>query len=558
MSAFSNCRHVSLAVMFLNPIVWYYLENPPMHLVSTMPIRVFSFVSVWFFFVIGMTVTLTMAFAAADDTQSCDVVWNSPSIDARGSMPIGNGEVGVNAWAEPSGDLQFYISRSDSYSEVSRLLKVGLIKIALLPNPFANGLPFVQHLHINDGYIEFRGGSPGSEVNIRLFVDADQPVIHCEAWSQVPEEVMVSVESWRTTARTLTGEDLGGVWTMAGAPYPLVESADHFDALSPVEVAWYHRNETSCVPATMSLQGIDTAPAGWHDPLLHRTFGGLVTGTGLVAIDPQTMRTKMPLRYFALQIACPCAQTGTPQEWIGEAQLAQSLSHDPNAALSETEHWWHTYWNTAWVRVTGDVPTIAANSGPSPSLPAASLTQAYCWQRYMQACGGRGNFPIKFNGGEFTVSPEGTMTYADTRHWGDAHWWQNIRHIYYPMLAEGNFDMMQPFFRMYENAVPIGEARAKFAEHVGGCFFPETMSVWGTYANSDYGWNQAGPSNTGIEASPWHTKTRNQGPELVEMMLDYWDYTQDKTFLETELVPMAKAVLTYFDNHSTPIRAGSW
>ena len=42
------------------------------------------------------------------------VVWDSPSADARGSMPLGNGDIALNAWVEPGGDLLFYIGKTDS------------------------------------------------------------------------------------------------------------------------------------------------------------------------------------------------------------------------------------------------------------------------------------------------------------------------------------------------------------------------------------------------------------------------------------------------------------
>ena len=40
-----------------------------------------------------------------------NVVWDTPSADSAGSMPLGNGEIALNAWVEPSGDLLFYIAR---------------------------------------------------------------------------------------------------------------------------------------------------------------------------------------------------------------------------------------------------------------------------------------------------------------------------------------------------------------------------------------------------------------------------------------------------------------
>ena len=36
-----------------------------------------------------------------------EVVWDTPSADYNGTMPLGNGEIALNAWIEPSGDLRF-------------------------------------------------------------------------------------------------------------------------------------------------------------------------------------------------------------------------------------------------------------------------------------------------------------------------------------------------------------------------------------------------------------------------------------------------------------------
>ena len=65
-----------------------------------------------------------------DRTKPCNVVWTTPSHDATGSMPLGNGQMGINLWVEEDGDLRFYISRTDSLSEASRLLKVGSVRIS--------------------------------------------------------------------------------------------------------------------------------------------------------------------------------------------------------------------------------------------------------------------------------------------------------------------------------------------------------------------------------------------------------------------------------------------
>jgi hypothetical protein len=53
------------------------------------------------------------------------VVWDSPSQDMHGSMPIGNGDIAANFWVEPSGDLVFYLSKSDTWDANQELLKPG-------------------------------------------------------------------------------------------------------------------------------------------------------------------------------------------------------------------------------------------------------------------------------------------------------------------------------------------------------------------------------------------------------------------------------------------------
>ncbi len=69
------------------------------------------------------------------DPSRYNVVWTSPSTDHNGSMPLGNGDITLNAWVEESGDLLFYVGKSDSWDENGRLLKVGRVRVSLDPRP---------------------------------------------------------------------------------------------------------------------------------------------------------------------------------------------------------------------------------------------------------------------------------------------------------------------------------------------------------------------------------------------------------------------------------------
>ncbi|KAH0534174.1 hypothetical protein FGG08_007221 [Glutinoglossum americanum] len=641
-------------------------------------------------------------------TEESDVIWTTPSHDASGSLPLGNGEVGINLWVEEGGDLLFYISRSDSFAETARLLKVGQVRVSFSPNPFVAGKPFRQALRLRDGLCEITAGDGQQAVTLQVFVDADHPVVHCVGTTTGPMSVKVHVESWRTEAHTITdGDEMISAWHLKGAPFPITESADIFPGVSKTAVAWYHRNESSpAFSASLKTQGLESAANTVHDPLLHRTFGGWATGdSNFTATDSRTLSTTELVEAFAFRVAAPCQQSTNVAAWLTAAGKSADAAKDAAKARQRTTAWWRAYWERSWVVVSGDrgisipgerhplrigydsdkqnlfpgtlgrtsvysralsdaevvklttaafdqaVPVtmglIGTGDGTQRELPNASLdfshgvtmeawikpdgervgrifdkttaglrdgflfdiypkdtlrvlfgardlnvpavlkagvwqhvaltldadsgavwlyldgkrvggwpgtearspvTQGYTLQRYMQACGGRGTYPIKFNGGIFTVEPkvDGRPHNADWRAWGETHWFQNVRHMYHPMIAGGDFEMMLPFFRMYENVRPLAEARTRLYHNAEGTYFPETMTVWGTYPNSDYGWDRTGKQPKEVD-TPWWRWAWNQGPELVALMLDHWDYTQDATFLKAHTLPMAVSILKYFD-----------
>jgi len=49
-----------------------------------------------------------------------------------------------------------------------------------------------------------------------------------------------------------------------------------------------------------------------------------------------------------------------------------------------------------------------------------------------------------------------------------------------------------PCAGFYRAVLPLCEARAKLYHGVAGAYFPETMTIFGTYANKDYGWDRRG------------------------------------------------------------------
>lgn len=302
--------------------------------------------------------SLTSASAAAPpELDRYNVVWKTPSRNAAGSMPIGNCEVGLNVWVEEGGDLRFYIARTDAWSEASRLMKLGGARVSLTPNLFAKGAPFRQELKLRDGRIEIAAG----DVRLKVFVDANAPVIHVVGESKQPLGVRAALEYWRTEKKVLMGGELGSSWTMQAGP-PEIEVWESADVVKDTgdAVTWYHRNEHSCVPLTLKHQSLEKFADLVKDPILHRTFGGSMAASGFVKDGATALKSAAPVKKFNVRIATHSAVTDTPAAW--EKQLAgiAASSADSASAQKATAAWWNAFWNRSWVFVEGDNAAVAA------------------------------------------------------------------------------------------------------------------------------------------------------------------------------------------------------
>jgi hypothetical protein len=476
----------------------------------------------------------------------CNVTWTTPSQDSSGSMPLGNGDIGLNVWVEPNGDLVFYISKTDAWSEVSRLLKIGRVRVRC---GAARGEPFEQTLDLERGEMRIRLG----DVALAVWVDAHHPVVHVEARGARPFAIEARAEIWRAAAREIAGDELFSAYGMMGAPHPVVESGDAL--VSPAELAdlealrgaaaWYHRNPSSIWGESMALQGLDGLLPASADPLIGRTFGAALAGDGLQRVpgQPAALRSAQPASRHLLSIHVLTAQASSVGAWLEQLdqQAARVNAADFSARRAAHAQWWRDFWQRSWIYATG---------------PGADVvTRGYALQRYLSACAGRGAYPIKFNGSLFTVDADEARGDgapirfdADYRSWGGPYWFQNTRLAYWPMLAAGDYDLMAPLFMMYLDALPLLKARTQRYFGHAGAFFPETMDFWGTYANTNYGWDRAGkparlPDNRYIGFY------YACGLELLALMLDYADHTQDAGFAQGALLPWAAEILAFYDQH---------
>jgi len=437
-----------------------------------------------------------------------NVTWDQPGRNSADSMPLGNGDVGLNVWTEGNGDLVFYIGKNDAWSEdiksrfggAKGLLKLGRVRVSLSPNPFVDTPTFSQTLVLEEGSILLKSQAADGESRMRIWVDANRPVIHVDVKCDDPVKIRVALESWRQEKTEHLGVDT------------ILDNQTN-------RIAWFYRNANREIPAYMD-----------------RTFGGVIEGKGLVSLDSNTLESQAGKTHHA-SIHTLTAQSPTPQEWLStlnsQIEKTNSLSYDQ--AWKEHVAWWEQFWNRSWIFVSGNEDAITA-------------TRGYILQRFKNACSSRGDYPIKFNGSifnvdnpAFKVNDRSVDTFpvdADFRKWGYQYWFQNTRCIYWPMLVSGDFDLMKPLFQMYRDMIEGNAEQVRAYYGHGGAYIQETSPSWGGLRKIDK------------DTTAGHTGRYYQSIlELSAMMIDYYAFTQDKEFVRETLLPVADAGVTFYAEH---------
>ena len=455
------------------------------------------------FYLLGLLALLTFAGhvqAAPPQLDAYNETWTTPSEDSRGSMPLGNGDIGLNVWVEKNGDLIFYISKTDAWSDNvgagKGLPKVGKVRIALTP-ALVTASGFVQTLKLATGEIEVHSG----DTVLRVWVDANRPLVHVESESARPNEWQVAFESTRPVPEKYL-------------------QADVIVTNLPNRVIWYYRNQNKTVRQ-----------------LTNRTFGAEIFGDHLLAASATALHSAQLAKKQAVGIAVLTAQTETPEQWLAQLQEVAKAAEAVPLETARRAHaqWWDVFWNRSWIFATGDDA-------------ATKVTRGYVLQRFVSACAGRGGAPIKFNGSIFTMDwhksekvkgvQTNSIVVADARDWGGQYWFQNTRPMYWPMLQSGDFEMMQPLFKMFRAILPDNEKEVQEFYHHEGAYFAETKPFYG-------GINRLAVDAPGKYTDFYYTPIL----ELSSMMLDYYAYTGDKAFVRETLLPIADAGMKFFDQH---------
>lgn len=485
-----------------------------------------------------------------------NIIWNSQSRNAGESMPCGGGDIGLNVWVE-KGELLVYMAKSGSFDENNALLKAGRIRVKCTPNVF-EGAYIKQELKLEDGSIQIDGKNNKLQTTIKIWVDVFRPVIHIDISGNEAVKASVSYESWRYADRVMKGKANNANSYKWAPPAEVITYKDNV-GFKGSSVLFYHRNRAD-VPnvfdVTVKQQGLEAVKDQLYNPIANLTFGGSLQGNNLQPAGTYTgtymdtdfkgwkLQSKKAGRNHHITVLLHTAQTPSAEAWLtGLQQVTSEAAKNSATAVQQTRSWWKQYWQRSFVYVQ----------------PARPDTGSVSWQtgrnyqlfRYMLGCNAMGNYPTKFNGGLFTYDPaatDSTMRFTpDFRNWGGGiHTAQNQRLVYWPMLKNGDYDVMKPQFDFYLRILRAAELRSETYWHHAGACFAEQIENFGLPDCTEYGWKRPAGFDKGIEYNAWLEYEWDTALEFCLMILETERYNGNNI---KEYIPLIESCLRFFNEH---------
>lgn len=493
-------------------------------------------------------------FAQNKSLDKYNPVWTSQSTSSAESMPCGGGDIGLNVWVE-NGDLLVYLSKSGTFDENNTMLKLGRLRVKLSPNPFA-GTEFKQELKLNDGCVNITGADGKLSASLNIWVDVYQPVVHIDIRSSQPVTTQAAYESWRYRDRQMHGTENNQSSWKFGAPPITTTFADSILLTGNAVQFCHHNRDTTVFDATVDQQFMRSVKDQMFNPLKNLTFGGILTGTGMVPDGTTTgtyqntdykawqLKSAKPVTNQQLQVCFYTQQTPNINTWQkGLSKVVQQAKQTSATARQRALSWWHQYWQRSYIQINPDQP--------QPDSTAWQVGRNYQLFRYMLGCNSYGQYPTKFNGGLFTYDPalvNKSFAYTpDFRNWGGGLMTaQNQRLVYFPMLKSGDWDMLKPQFDFYLRSLHNAELRSRVYWNHNGASFTEQIENFGLPNYAEYGKKLPADFDKGVEYNKWLEYEWDTVFQFCLMMLDVQQYAGTDIH---QYIPFIQSCLTFYNEH---------
>lgn len=436
-----------------------------------------------------------------------NVVFDSQSKDAGESMPLGGRDIGCNVWVEKN-QIYLYMAQSGNFDEDGNMVKSGRIRLDISPFPFEDN--FKQELRLETGDIKISGSSNKISAKLLLWVDISNGIINLQFEAEKEYDLSCYYENWRTEKNKNKFPD--------------------FVIPDNQQLIFYHQNMfSSHFQYHLHQEGLEKLEDEFPDVQKDLIFGGCIasnqlkykacTNSEYAGLKCNSYKMEGAASSFEIKIGLLSMYTPFLEDFKKAAinQITKNQSQQELKKLNDL--WWNDFWKRSYVFINTEKP-----AGQNAENTEWQCGRNYQLFRYMQACNAYGSYPTKFNGGLFTIDPQiwGSRYGAknpDERDWGGIIFTaQNQRHLYWPMLKNGDFDMMTPQFDFYLRLLNGAIARTShFFKTKDAACIPEQTDANGFSAF--YG-------NYGLDY-PIHVRYHYvTSVEFSYMMLKYIEYTK--------------------------------
>ncbi|MFD3525804.1 hypothetical protein [Streptomyces sp. NPDC058653] len=399
-----------------------------------------------------------------------NVVLARPNTDATQHLPLGNGTLGVAAWAADGFTAQ--LNRSDTMPDRK---SPGQVRIPGLA-PMTTAPDFKATLDIYNGVLNQSGG--GMTAKIWVASGKDELIVDVTGADPATAQT-ATVQLW--SPRTPTASARGRIGTLAET--------------------WVDNTAQGASGETFgSLAAI--------------TAGGRNVSADVA--DPRSVRVRFTPHAdgsFRVVVGAPHWTGGNAASTASRLIGSDATSSKSSLLAAQARHW-----NSFW----GSTALMKISSPDGSGEYMENLRTLYLYNE-AASMGGR------YGGSQAGVANMFNFS-KDHQDWYPAGFWLwNLRAEIATNMSAGNFDDNVPIFDMYLDNLPAIQAWTK--EHMGGkpgACVPETMRFNGN------GWYDGGTTNASCSlasAPGYNATTVTSGAEISLWIWRQYQYTGDRSFL---------------------------
>jgi len=347
-----------------------------------------------------------------------DIVLGQPNTADSQSLPLGNGSLGVAAWAANGFTAQ--LNRSDT---MPNRLSPGQVRIPGLA-AMTSASNFSAHLDLYNGVLDESGGG----MTMQAWVPAGKDELVVEVTGATPGvQQTATLNLW--SGRTPTAAASGAVGSLAQT--------------------WADNSQTGNSGSTFGAMSAITAG------------GQNVTASVVNSTEVQVAFTPNANGSYAVVVAAP-SWTGGNATTTASSLIGSDTTTAASTLLATQSSWWNSFWASSGL--------IEMNSSDGTAQYLENLRTIYL---YTEAA--------SMKSGAYPGSQAGVADMfaydQDQQDWYPAGYWLwNLRGQIAANLSSGNYALNLPIFSMYLNDLPAIESwtSAQMGGLPGACI-PETM-----------------------------------------------------------------------------------